>query len=66
MTLDSAIQLHEQLEVVYLVSHYEARISIQDGGRQILKSKGDTVDEAIRELEKRLLNYNTIQELRKL
>lgn len=47
MTLDHAIQLHEELRVWYSVDGYVADLQTHDGARIAIRGVGDTPEQAI-------------------
>lgn len=50
--LDDKIGLHEEVRIIYVVDGYEAQFLIHDGDETLITAKGDTVIEALQELEK--------------
>ena len=49
--LDDKIGLHEEVRIIYVVDGYEAQFLIKDGDETLITAKGDTVIEALQELE---------------
>lgn len=66
MTLDTAVQLHEVLEIHYYVDHYAAELHTQDGQKCVLKGYGSSPDEALLMLRFELLTVADLTTLRKL
>ena len=66
--LDQFVQLHEQIEIHYYVSHYEAQLYTQDGHKKVLVGRGDTIMDAIFDLcwAVRESKVKNIDELRSL
>lgn len=50
--LDAKIQLHEELRIYYVVDGYVAVYSTSDGNRDVIEARGETVWEAIRNLNR--------------
>jgi hypothetical protein len=46
MTLSEAVQLHESIEILYVVTHWEAVFTVHDGSQEIARTKGDSPEEA--------------------
>ena len=66
MILDSCVQLHESIEICYLVTCYEARLIAGDRSRVILRATGETISEAMTELERLCAPIKSLAELRKM
>lgn len=49
--IDQLVQLHEQLNIHYMVDCYEARLITGDGHKLVLVGRGETVAGAILDLE---------------
>jgi len=43
ITLESYVQLHEDITIWYTVDSYQVIYSVQDGGRQVITLKADTI-----------------------
>jgi hypothetical protein len=63
--IERLMNLHERLEVLYCVSHYEAELTTLDGDSSVAKGEGETIDEALAQLDQKIGN-NTIDQLRGL
>ena len=61
------LQLHERLEILYVVDGYLATFSTADGDRTIAEVHGETIAQALVNLEEELkkANYIDVYELRK-
>ncbi len=66
--LDRLIQLHEVLEVHYMVTDYEAQLYTHDGHTKVLIARGESVEEAIRNLANKAKErgINDWEDVRKL
>lgn len=65
MSLEQYVQLHEVIEIHYMVSHYEAQYYVQDGSKCLFEAEGKTIQEALDMLYE-LLKPFTLQQLRKM
>lgn len=52
--LAELIQLHEEVRIVYVVSHYEAQMWTHDGLRKVAVGVGATPEDALHMLEREL------------
>jgi len=59
--IERCCQLHETVEIVYVVDGYEARFLT--GEKLVVEVRGPTVEEALRELD-RCLAHVTLEEVR--
>lgn len=60
------VQLHEHVEIIYVVDGYEAAIYTGDHpGRKVLEARGDCITSALAELNK-LCAGKTWQDIRKM
>jgi hypothetical protein len=66
MNLDSAVQLHEVVEIRYLIKDcYEATLFTQDGDREVAVGVGATVQKAIKALRRVVReNFHGIDDVR--
>ena len=55
--LESKLQLHQRLEVLYVVDGYVATFLDRDGERIVDQAHGETIAEAIEKLEEKLEDY---------
>lgn len=60
MRLEDYLELHQQIEVHYVVTHYRVDFYDCDGDRLIVSAPGGTIEEAMTRLNSRLdlLAYN--------
>ena len=62
-TLESYVQLHEDITIWYVVDGYQAIYSVQDDAYQVAKAKGGTIEQALSNLLD-ILRTKTLQEWR--
>lgn len=58
-------QLHERVEVVYLVDCYEARLNVGEGEVYGVAARGPTVFDALAELDRLLEPFKDVRSYRK-
>lgn len=56
--MDSAIQLHESVEVIYVVDGYQATFFTGDGDVEVCEAHGRTVLGAMNNLDAKLLGWS--------
>lgn len=49
---DEKVQLHQEIRILYMVTHYEATYYTADGNREVCGACGASVFEALQNLEK--------------
>ncbi len=55
MYLENVCQLHERIRILYTVSpEYTATLSTADGDKDVIEATGETIKEAIENLEKKV------------
>lgn len=59
--MDKYVQLHEEIKIWYVVSHYQADYYVQDGQREVASGHGDSIEEAMKNLLE-VLQTKTLQE----
>ncbi|RJQ25023.1 hypothetical protein C4577_06470 [Candidatus Parcubacteria bacterium] len=52
--LEDALGLHEDLEINYMVTHYSAVLMTQDGVKEVARGDGDSILEALQDLNNTL------------
>lgn len=52
--IDRCVQLHQQIRIIYVVDGYLAYYEIYDGNKTERAARGDTIQEALTNLEKSL------------
>lgn len=63
--IDRCCQLHERIEILYVVTGWQIQLLTQDGAYIAIELEGETVQDAIDKLEKALESH-TLQTVRKL
>ena len=63
--IDDLVQLHEGIEIIYVVDGYEARLYTHDGYKLVASANGNSILEALKVLEQ-FLEGKTLEEIRKL
>ena len=63
--LERCCQLHESIEIFYIVCAYQARLLTQDGAKIIFKAEGRTIQEALELLNTMCESYR-VADIRKL
>lgn len=56
--IERCCQLHERVELLYVVDGYDAVLSTKDGDVEVLRSHGETIDGALDNLDLALINLS--------
>lgn len=55
--LESKVQLHQQVEIIYVVDGYVATFLDRDGNREVADAHAPTILQALVELGRKVSNY---------
>ena len=65
--LELYLQFHEEISLIYLVDHYEARLSTRDHAEYVvLVGCGDTIYRSMLDLAEKCADVGSVEAIRKL
>ena len=64
-SIETLLQLHEQIEIIYVVDGYEAKLATSDGDISVHAAHGKTVAEALERLNSEISHFKNVDDMRK-